>query len=964
MSRPNAWSQGIASESVQMSIQSPIAGSSQFQESAYLPSFQPYVLQPQVMQNGQGLNFSATVGHHFGSPSVNNDGILLLHAQNDFSNAKRKMSIKITHPETKEELKLDELAKPKHDSGSAGTRAQYTMELQPQPFTCGNSHLVNYFPYMQPYPFSSPSPSPIPFSSMQMLPVKSRVNYLDYRADFHGAVIESRSEYSSSFSVPTSTELAFLSVGEKILSPVSVNSVVNDKSEAIKSRKPQRVGSGQKKSKIHSEIAVKPPSEVVIKPTTSIVSSHRAIPSSVSVEGDLTGERANGDGKKSVPMENSEYLSKPKEVQPVIENIHKKQIVDELRLPETSKKMEKGKPKDWKNFADISTPEFHISRKVELHQNMSNAASDSIIVPGKKRYSRDFLLTLSSQFVELPTDFELVGDMIKGILVSKVLDDLGYRVEDGSKRIKMLAPSAFAEELQFGNTQGNIGVHSRPGTYRRNLHGQTPDHCDGGFATSFLPRSSHSRTRNKCPEPDHWQQDAFLDIGLISSPQSPLQVMHLAEKKYKVHKGIDGEEAKQRQLKAILNKLTPQNFERLFQQVKEINIDNSITLSGLISQIFDKALMEPMFCEMYADFCYHLAQELPNFVEGREKVTFRGLLLNKCQEEFVRGERQQAGANIIEEGGEARLSEEEREEKRICARRRMLGNIRLLGELYKKKMLSERLMHDCIQKLLGKHDSPEEDDVEALCELMNTVGEVIDHPKAKVQMNACFEVMKNLLNNSELSSRMRFILKDVIDLRKNRWQQRRRVEGPKKIDELHIDAAQERRALVNRLTSVSNVNSSNKKFSANFSPRQSSFQSRRNMRVSTFHAMRSHVPGFVSQDVRLEDKYLCKQGTLQVPFPRRLSRGQHLGHAKKVSLRAPPMLDGLHTDLGKSRSTAASPNGFSSKSEQKQYNTEQHSAPRNATNIFRPASGYDQPNKQRNNHNVNRDFYQPKIVEN
>lgn len=177
MSRPNAWSQG-AFESVQMSIHSPIAGSSQFQASAYRPSFQPYALQPQVIQNGQGLSLSTTIGHHFGSPSVNNDGILLMHVQNDVSNAKRKMSIKITHPETKEELKLDELAKPKHDNGSAGTRAQFTMQLQPQPFTCGNSLLMNYFPHMQPNPFSSPSPSPISLSSTQMLPMKSRVNYL------------------------------------------------------------------------------------------------------------------------------------------------------------------------------------------------------------------------------------------------------------------------------------------------------------------------------------------------------------------------------------------------------------------------------------------------------------------------------------------------------------------------------------------------------------------------------------------------------------------------------------------------------------------------------------------------------------------------------------------------------------------------------------------------------------------
>ncbi|KAF8644440.1 hypothetical protein HU200_066478 [Digitaria exilis] len=160
-----------------------------------------------------------------------------------------------------------------------------------------------------------------------------------------------------------------------------------------------------------------------------------------------------------------------------------------------------------------------------------------------------------------------------------------------------------------------------------------------------------------------------------------------------------------RQLKAILNKLTPQNFEKLFAQVKELNIDNVVTLTGVISQIFDKALMEPTFCEMYASFCSRLAGDLPNFVKDDEKITFKRLLLNKCQEEFERGEREQAEADKAEEAGGTKQSDGEREEKRIRARRLMLGNIRLIGELYKMKMLTERIMHECINKLLGEYQN-------------------------------------------------------------------------------------------------------------------------------------------------------------------------------------------------------------------------------------------------------------------
>ncbi|KEH17864.1 uncharacterized protein [Medicago truncatula] len=272
-----------------------------------------------------------------------------------------------------------------------------------------------------------------------------------------------------------------------------------------------------------------------------------------------------------------------------------------------------------------------------------------------------------------------------------------------------------------------------------------------------------------------------------------------------IHKAEKKEEAKQRQLRAILNKLTPQNFDRLLEQVKAVNIDNTITLSGVVSQIFEKALMEPIYCEMYANFCSHLASELPDLSMDNEKINFKKLLLNKCQEEFERGERQQKEANKVDEAEakvEVNLSNEEREQRRTKERMRMLGNIRLIGELYKKKMLTERIMHECIKKLIGQGQYPDEEDVEypddedveALCKLMSIIGEMIDHPKTKEHMGVYFEKLKILSNNMNLSSMVRFMLKDVIDLRRNRWQVRRKVDGPKKIEEVHRDAVEERQA--------------------------------------------------------------------------------------------------------------------------------------------------------------------------
>merc|ERR550519_2716280 len=56
-------------------------------------------------------------------------------------------------------------------------------------------------------------------------------------------------------------------------------------------------------------------------------------------------------------------------------------------------------------------------------------------------------------------------------------------------------------------------------------------------------------------------------------------------------------------------------------------------------------------------------------------------------------------------------------------RRRSLGNIRFIGELYKIKMLNGRTMHECIRKLLVQTD---EESLECLCRLVTTVGALLE----------------------------------------------------------------------------------------------------------------------------------------------------------------------------------------------------------------------------------------------
>eukprot|EP01023_Acetabularia_acetabulum_P051728 TRINITY_DN57280_c0_g1_i1.p2 TRINITY_DN57280_c0_g1~~TRINITY_DN57280_c0_g1_i1.p2 ORF type:complete len:121 (-),score=21.35 TRINITY_DN57280_c0_g1_i1:23-358(-) len=68
--------------------------------------------------------------------------------------------------------------------------------------------------------------------------------------------------------------------------------------------------------------------------------------------------------------------------------------------------------------------------------------------------------------------------------------------------------------------------------------------------------------------------------------------------------------------------------------------------------------------------------------------------------------------------------------------------------------------------------------------------ELLDHPEAKKksQMAVYMKRIDDLTKNKNLDSRIKFLLVEVMETRQRGWAARRKVEGPKKISEIHKDA--------------------------------------------------------------------------------------------------------------------------------------------------------------------------------
>ncbi|XP_055299644.1 eukaryotic translation initiation factor 4 gamma 3-like [Sitodiplosis mosellana] len=276
-----------------------------------------------------------------------------------------------------------------------------------------------------------------------------------------------------------------------------------------------------------------------------------------------------------------------------------------------------------------------------------------------------------------------------------------------------------------------------------------------------------------------------------------------------------------KRVRGILNKLTSEKFEPLLEQMRALNIDNNEKLSAVISLVFEKAIDEPNFSQAYAQLCQKLSKPMEekeeNELRSGEKsnkdtktAVFKKTLLNKCQIEFnthvanenaLREKLMPMHIELNETNDQNRKFELtmqlEEEERKL--RRRSVGTVRFIGELYRQNMLLTSIMEWCVMVLLNIRT---EEKLECLCKLLTTVGQKMEHKTGDEEydkkyyrdLTPHFLTMQQIASDkkqSKISSRVRFMLMDVIELRKNKWVPRRSDSNPKKMGQIQKEVMDE-----------------------------------------------------------------------------------------------------------------------------------------------------------------------------
>ncbi|OLY81884.1 Eukaryotic translation initiation factor 4 gamma [Smittium mucronatum] len=390
-------------------------------------------------------------------------------------------------------------------------------------------------------------------------------------------------------------------------------------------------------------------------------------------------------------------------------------------------------------------------------------------------------------------------------------DRLGARSNNSILPIEMNVfkpvPRTSEERFQASVGQGNLNPIRTPG----GLGGRTPS---SGNRSSRMSRQSQGYRGGQSGNFHDDQNNA-------TSPLINYEPLQKSENRWKPQIKSDFDESTiesinaskipddvvNRKVKALLNKLTVDNYDRVSPEIVHWANRSSQETGGrilkiVLNLIFEKAVDEPPFAAMYAKLSRLIHDEaidsitLDQYTDkdgkpARGTMVVRKILLNRCQTEFESGWKAEIPDDI--------KSDEYYQAMKI--KRRGLGLVKYVGELFLLNILSEKLVMNLIFSLLSGDDDGfvEDETIESAAKLITTVGSKIEENGKSEFLDVVCSRLTELTKIPSINSRIKFMLMDVIDLRSNKWVTRGKELGPKSISEIHADVERERAQQSNAL---------------------------------------------------------------------------------------------------------------------------------------------------------------------
>ncbi|TKR64144.1 hypothetical protein L596_024726 [Steinernema carpocapsae] len=349
--------------------------------------------------------------------------------------------------------------------------------------------------------------------------------------------------------------------------------------------------------------------------------------------------------------------------------------------------------------------------------------------------------------------------------------------------------------------------------------------CQEGSRRPYEGNQRRSYSRNQDRRRPQVQRTHNSQKSGDSKPEVEIQrkVVQMAptrraEKAWKPRRAatVDPVAAKAKEIRGLLNKITPTTFEALCEQfLSEEVFKNELLLPQVVDVIFEKAVEEPRFCPLYSD--------LVNKQIQKERVfgskAFQQSIISRCQKTFQTegkgafadkiAERQkevdEAKDEIQKKVAQEKLNELKQKERRI-----VIGNIGLIAQFHRHKLLNLKILNSCIAHLLRENEVTEGGDEESLKCAIKLISDVGKHwetqrreqvkmmklnpsEKTRVQIDLDLVAYIGYLNkkSKDFVPKMRFAVMDLVALKNNNWEPRHAANGPKTKAQIQADVQNE-----------------------------------------------------------------------------------------------------------------------------------------------------------------------------
>ena len=142
---------------------------------------------------------------------------------------------------------------------------------------------------------------------------------------------------------------------------------------------------------------------------------------------------------------------------------------------------------------------------------------------------------------------------------------------------------------------------------------------------------------------------------------------------------------------SILNTLTVDNYANVKKELFDIIKKSNDNQTKFIEVLLKKAIMEKFYVSLYAKLCKELNDSLSELKENEnsKKTFLRYQLIDSCKNIFM-------NHNLIIDSNVNDVDIEIKEKKK------MIGNVQLIAEFIKVKMLSQKIGFFCIKNLLDR----------------------------------------------------------------------------------------------------------------------------------------------------------------------------------------------------------------------------------------------------------------------